>query len=278
MGIEMAEDQILYRKENGIGIVTFNRPEKLNACTFHMYELLGKFEEEIKKDDEVRAVILTGNGRAFCAGADLQGPESGLKNPTATEEKVEASPRRIRLKHSTLDRNVSWGMLNIPKPTIAAINGAAVGVGAEYCLHCDFRIAGESARWGQVFALRGWVPDTAAGTYLLPKIVGMANAMELLFSGEIIDAKEMLRIGLVSKVVPNDQLLATAMEFAKKVTRGAPLAIHMDKELVYRSWERSIDEHIAANGSAFSALNATEDHVEGVKSFLEKREPKWKGR
>lgn len=274
----MADEHVLFRNEGGVGIVTLNRPEKLNACTFDMYARMGEIFEQIKKDDSVRAVIFTGNGRAFCAGADLSGPESGLKNPTDNQGKVEANPRRIRLKTSTLDRSTPWGLLNIPKPTIAAINGAAVGVGAEYTIHCDIRIASEAARIGWVFALRGWVPDTGAGTYLLPKIVGMSKAMELLFSGEIIDAQEMLRIGLVTKVVPNDQLLDAAMEMAKKVMRGAPLAIHMDKELVYRSWERSIDDHAVANSSAFSMLNVTEDHIEGVKSFLEKREPQWKSR
>jgi enoyl-CoA hydratase/carnithine racemase len=274
----MADEHVLFRNEGGIGIITLNRPEKLNACTFDMYRRMGELFDQCKKDDSVRAVIFTGNGRAFCAGADLSGPESGLKNPTESQDKVEASKRTVRLKESTLDHIAPWGLLNIPKPTIAAINGAAVGVGAEYCLHCDIRIAGDAARWGQVFALRGWVPDTGAGTYLLPKIVGMSKAMELLFSGEILDAQEMLRIGLVTKVVPNDQLMNAAMEMAKKVTRGAPLAIHMDKELVYRSWERTIDEHSAANGAAFSMLNATEDHVEGVKSFLEKRPPVWKNR
>jgi 2-(1,2-epoxy-1,2-dihydrophenyl)acetyl-CoA isomerase len=267
----MAEDQILYRKENGIGIITLNRPEKLNACTFYMYRRLAEIQEEIKNDDAVRAVIMTGAGRGFCAGADLSGPESGLGESTER-------PSRIRIKHSTLDRNIGWGMTNVPKPTIAAINGVAVGVGAEYTLHCDFRIAAESARWGQVFVLRGWVPDTGAGTYLLSRIVGLSNALELVCSGEIINAREMLRIGLVSKVVPDAQLIPAAIELAKKFMRGSPLAIRNVKELIYRSLERNIEEHLQASSAIFSMLTASEDHAEGVKAFIEKREPKWKGR
>lgn len=267
----MAEDQILYQNENGIGIITLNRPEKLNACTFYMYRRLAEIMEEIKNDDAVRVVILTGAGRGFCAGADLSGPESGLGKSTER-------PSRIRIKHSTLDRHTLWGMVNVPKPTIAAINGPAVGVGAEYTLHCDIRIAAESARWGQVFVLRGWVPDTGAGTYLLPRIVGLSSALELVCSGEIIDAQEMYRIGLVSKVVPNNQLMPTAIETAKKLMRGSPLAIRNAKELIYRSLERDIEEHIQANSSAFSMLTASEDHAEGVKAFMEKREPRWTGK
>jgi len=268
----MAEEQILYRKENGIAIVTFNRPEKLNATTAQMNSRLGEISEQIKSDDEVRVVILTGAGRAFCAGTDISG--SGASGPSGTERSVS----RVRVRRSTLDRLTSWGLTSIPKPTIAAINGAAVGLGAEFTLHCDIRIAAESARWGQVFVLRGWVPDTGAGTYLLARIVGLSNALELVCSGEIIDAQEMYRIGLVSKVVPNDQLMPSAMEMAKKLMRGAPLAIRMAKELIYRSLERNIEEHAQANGSAFAMLTATEDHAEGVRAFLEKREPRWKGR
>lgn len=267
----MAEDQILYQKEDGIGIITLNRPEKLNACTFYMYRRLAEIQEEIKDDDSVRAVILTGAGRGFCAGADLSGPESGLGSSTER-------PSQIQIKHSTLDRTIGWGFLNVPKPTIAAINGPAVGVGAEYTLHCDFRIAAESARWGQVFVLRGWVPDTGAGTYILSRIVGLSNALELVCSGEIINAQEMLRIGLVSKIVPNDQLMPAAKEMARKMMRGSPLAIRNVKELIYRSLERNMEEHLQASRSIFAMLTASEDHAEGVRAFLEKREPRWKGR
>ncbi|HEY33412.1 MAG TPA: enoyl-CoA hydratase/isomerase family protein [Dehalococcoidia bacterium] len=267
----MTEDQILYEKDDGIGIITLNRPEKLNACTFYMYQRLAEIQEEIKGDDSVRVVILTGAGRGFCAGADLSGPESGLGE---SRER----PSRIRIKHSTLDRRIGWGMLDVPKITIAAINGPAVGVGAEYTLHCDIRIAAESARWGQVFVLRAWVPDTGAGTYLLSRIVGLSNALDLVCSGDIIDAQEMLRIGLVSKVVPNDQLMTVAKETARRFMRGSPLAIRNVKELIYRSLERNIEEHLQASSSIFSMLTASEDHAEGVKAFLEKREPEWKGK
>lgn len=276
----MATEHVLYQKDNGVGIITLNRPEKLNALHWGMNQAIAEYCNEIKQDDEVKVVILTGKGRAFCAGTDLRAEGStGIAEnqgnvPTAAARDV----ARYASRPNALDRLISWGMTSIPKPTICAMNGVAVGLGSELTLHCDIRIAAESARWGQVFVLRGWVPDTGAGTYLLPRIVGLSKALELVCSGRIIDAQEMLRIGLVEQVVPDDQLMDKALEMAANLTKGAPLAVRMAKELIYRSLERNIEEHLMANGSAFRMLSASEDHAEGVKAFLEKREPRWKGR
>ena len=129
-----------------------------------------------------------------------------------------------------------------------------------------------------MFVLRGLVPDTGAGTWLLPRIVGVSKACELVFSGEIIDAQEMLRIGLVTKVVPDEELMPAAKEMAKKLMRGAPLAVQMCKQLMYKGLERTIEAHIQAERASFTMANQTEDYKEGVKSFLEKREPRWTGR
>jgi 2-(1,2-epoxy-1,2-dihydrophenyl)acetyl-CoA isomerase len=267
----MVEPSILYNKNGNIGVVTLNRPEKLNALTPDMNNRIRDICDEIKHDDEVRGVILTGNGRAFCAGTDVSGQ---ARDVPAGDRTVS----RVRTRLSTFDHATLWGFTNIPKPTVCAINGAAVGLGAELTLHCDVRIASQSARWGQVFVLRGWVPDTGAGTYLLPRLVGLSKACELVFSGEIINGQEMLRIGLVSQLVPDSNLGLAALEMAKKLVKGAPLAVKMAKELIYRGLERNIEEHAQANSAAFGMLTATEDHLEGVKSFLEKREPRWKGR
>ena len=159
----MAEQDVLYSKEDGIAIVTLNRPEKLNALTHEMNGMVNSFVEDIKRDDEVRVAILTGNGRGFCAGTDISSgavpPSSTTGRPTS---QAEPGP-------STYTAGTRWSFSSIPKPTICAINGAAVGLGSEYPLHCDIRIAAESARWGQVFVLRGMVPDTGAGTYLLTR-------------------------------------------------------------------------------------------------------------
>jgi enoyl-CoA hydratase/carnithine racemase len=269
----IVDQQVLFTNENGIGIITFNRPEKLNATTAAMNARLGQICEEVKQDDSVRAVVITGAGRAFCAGTDVS-PERTGEAPPAENRTVS----RFRGRRSTLDRTTIWSLLQVPKPTICAINGAAVGLGAEFTLQCDVRIASDAARWGQVFVMRGWVPDTGAGTYLLSRIVGLSKALELVCSGEIIDAQEMLRIGLVTSVVPVDWLRGAAIAMATKMSRGAPLAIRAAKELIYRGLERNMEEHSIANSSAFGMLTNTEDHAEGVRSFLEKREPRWKGR
>ena len=203
----MSGEHVLYEKKDGVGIITLNRPGKLNTITHPMLRRLGELIEEIKKDDSVRVMILTGKGRAFSAGTDISG-----EVPIMSEIEIQV----MKQKDSTEYRQSLWYFNSIPKPTICAINGAAVGIASEFALHCDIRIAAESARFGQVFVLRGMTPDLGAGTYLLPRIVGLSKACELVFSGEIIDAQEMLRIGLVSQVVPDDQLMTAAMAMAKR--------------------------------------------------------------
>jgi enoyl-CoA hydratase/carnithine racemase len=263
------EDLILFTREDGIATVTINRPEKLNALTHPMLRRLGSITKEIRNDEGVRVVILTGNGRTFSAGTDITG-----KVPSSVEEEIS----RMKEKDSTEFRYSTWFFHTIPKPVICAINGVAVGIGAELSLHCDIRIAAESARWGQIFVLRGMTPDTGAGTYLLPRIVGLAKACELVFSGEIIDAQEMLHIGLVSQVVPDDQLMNAAREMARKLMRGAPLAVQMSKQLMYLGLERTIEDHQESSRYAFKLSTQTEDFKEGIAAFFEKRPPRWSGR
>jgi enoyl-CoA hydratase/carnithine racemase len=265
----MAKQDVFYTKKDGIGTITLNRPEKLNALTHEMLHRVDSIIEDIKNDDKVRAVILTGNGSTFSAGTDISG-----EVPQTAEIEINL----MKGKTSTEHRQSLWFFNSIPKPVICAINGAAVGIAAEFSLHCDIRIAAKSARWGQVFVLRGMTPDTGAGTYLLPRIVGLSKACELVFSGEIIDAQEMLRIGLVSKVVPDAELMPTAKEMAEKLTRGAPLALQMAKQLMYRGLEQTMEAHQEAARYCFQLSCKTEDVQEGIVSFFEKREPRWKGK
>lgn len=265
----MVEHDVLYARDDGIGIITLNRAERLNALTHEMLHRINSLIEDIKRDDTVRVVILTGNGRAFSAGTDLTD-----EVPQTAETEIEL----MRERFSTEYRQSMWFFNSIPKPVICAINGAAVGIAAEFTLHCDIRIAAESARWGQVFVLRGIVPDTGAGTYLLPRIVGLSKACELVFSGDIIDAEEMLRIGLVTKVVPDAELMPTAREMAKRLTRGAPLAVQMAKQLMYAGLERTMEAHQEATRYCFQLSCRTEDFQEGIRSFFEKREPCWRGK
>ncbi|MDO8671649.1 MAG: enoyl-CoA hydratase-related protein, partial [Dehalococcoidia bacterium] len=159
-----------------------------------------------------------------------------------------------------------------------AVNGAAVGMGAEYTLQCDFRLAADTARFGFIFSRRGIISDTGAGTYLLPQVVGLSKALELLYSGDVIDAEEALKIGLVNKVVPLDQLEEATMAFARRMMEGAPLSAKWSKELTYRGLERDTATHLAETRRILDASTKTEDHVEGIRSFVEKRKPQWKGR
>jgi enoyl-CoA hydratase/carnithine racemase len=265
----MSKEHVLYEKKDGVGIITLNRPDRLNAITHAMLRRLVELIEEVKKDDSVRVMILTGKGKAFSAGTDISGDV-----PIVSEIEIQAAKQ----KNSTEYRQSLWYFNSIPKPTICAINGAAVGIASEFALHCDIRIAAESARFGQVFVLRGMTPDTGAGTYLLPRIVGLSKACELVFSGEIINAQEMLRIGLVSQVVPDDQLMTAAIAMAKKMMRGAPLAVQMAKQLMYTGLERTLEAHWEATRYAFQLSCKTEDFTEGITSFFEKREPRWKGK
>lgn len=265
----MAKTDVLYEKQDHIGIITLNRPDKMNAMTHEMFDLFENITAEIRKDDDVRAVILTGKGKCFCAGTDLSGD---VPQPFETEL------RYMKSKETTTSTFNMWFFTSIPKPVICAINGPAVGAGAEYPLQCDIRIAGQSAKWGEIFVRRGLIPDTGAGTYILPHIVGFSKACELCMSGEIIDANEMLRIGLVHQVVPDDQLMLVAMEIAKKFLKAAPLAVRMTKQLLYMGLERTIEHHAEATRYCFHLATQTEDMIEGIKSFLEKRDPVWKNK
>lgn len=269
----MAEELILYNKEDGIGIITFNRPDRMNAITDDMLGDLTNILNEATLDNEVRAVIVTGNGRAFCGGTDVT---VGIARDHADAGAERAKRiKKVDLPETSLP---AWTFTRVPKPTIAAVNGAAVGMGAEWTAQCDIRIASENARFGWVFPLRGITPDTGAGPYLLPYIVGLSKAMELMYSGEIINAQEAEKIGLVSMVVPADQLLPAAKEMAAKLTRGAPLAAKGLKEVTYGSLEWPPSVHHGENARRFRDTSASEDAKEGVQSFLEKRPPVWKGK
>jgi len=270
-------DPILYNKENGIGIITLNRPERLNAVTEEMHLLKAKIISEVTIDDAVRVVIITGNGRAFCSGTDVTALVQ-TDEKAATERKELTKKTREVVESMPPSPLPRWSLTHIPKPTIAAVNGAAVGMGAEWVAQCDFRIASENARFGWVFSQRGLVPDIGSGPYLLPYIIGLSKALELMYTGEIIDAKEAERIGLVSMVVPPEELMPTAKKFAQRLMKGSPLALKGIKELTYGSMDLPPNAHFEWTHKLFEASFLTEDCREGVRAFLEKRPPVWKGK
>jgi enoyl-CoA hydratase/carnithine racemase len=257
-----------YTREGAVATLRLNRPERMNAITYEMLADIERIVREVEGDDAVRALVVTGTGRAFSAGTDLQ--QLSVTPPTTGRAEsygkayAEGAP-------------APWTFPSIKKPVIGAINGAAVGLGAELSLQCDLRIAAESARFGWVFVHRGLVPDTAAGTWMLPRIVSLQQAARLLFSGDIISAQHALEIGYVLTVVPDDQLMDDARALAESVSRGSPLAAGEIKRLLYRGLTRPPMEHLSDSSATITRMFASDDFKEGVRAFLEKREPHWTG-
>jgi enoyl-CoA hydratase/carnithine racemase len=250
---------ILIDVEDRIATITLNRPDRLNAYTVAMgSELFGALRR-LDLDDDVRAIVVTGAGRAFCAGADLEAGGATFAGDRAWD----------------LDERATWPW-NMRTPVIAAINGPAVGIGATLPLRWDIRLASDRARIGFVFARRGVIPE-AGSTWLLPRIVGVSVAAELMLTGRIVDAGEARDLGLVSRVVPHDDLMATARALATEIAaHTSPVAVAITKRLLWRQ----LMEPDAARGKAledelFYWAGKQADAAEGVTAFLAKREPAW---
>ena len=262
-------DPILYEVDGKVAIITLNRPEKLNAVGPTTLADLEALMEKVAYDDAIRAVVLTGAGRAFCAGADLS---TGVENEKMTTDLNDRFPIR---EDSGWPQ--AWFGFNIPKPVVCAVNGAAVGWGAEITLTCDMRIAGEAGRIGWVFARRGLVTDMAAGQIILPRLVGHSQAARLLYSGEIINAAEGLRIGVFDEVVPDTELRSRAIALARHLSGGAPYSVAVHKRELNATLRRDPLEIYKENNVEFRNCRDLDDFREGVRSFLEKREPEWTG-
>ena len=245
-----------------VATVTINRPDKLNALNVAVFDDLTLLVDELRDRDDIAGVIFTGAGRAFVAGADI----SELEPHGAVAAKALA--RRGQLVFNRLEA--------LPKPVIAAVNGFALGGGCELAMACHVRIASEAAKFGQPEVKLGLIPGYG-GTQRLPRLVGKGRALQLLMTGEIIDAPEAYRIGLVNKVVPAADLMKTALEMMKAMLSNAPLAIAGCIEMVNRGYDVSMGDALAMEASAFGLLAATEDKREGTRAFLEKRAAAFKG-
>jgi len=255
---------IRFEVEDGIGTLVIDRPAKRNALT---WALLGDYVAAVEQagdDPAVRVVIVTGSGGAFCAGTDL-----------ADLARVPAPERDRRGRED--DGGRAWPLLACPKPVIAAVDGVAVGMGAELTSQCDVRIASTRARFAWNFAQRGLVPDTGAGSWLLPRLLGPARALELLYSGRFVDAEEALALGYVLRVVPPEQCLPAARELARSFLSGSPFSQRRVKQLVYRGLDRTHAEHLTAHRAALRECFGSADHKEGVAAFLEKRPARFTG-
>ncbi len=271
----MEYETIKYEKEDGIAILTFNRPQAMNA---HNYDM--KVEEQhatvdAMNDDDIRVLIVTGAGRGFHAGEDVKQVFLG-----EDWDRLKADRRKSWL--GTLDPNAWTGQVSpryyygFPKPTIAAVNGPAVGAGMSIAISCDIRIASDTARFGYFYTRRGLM-GTTKGLRMLINLIGVSRAMEMMLSGEMMEAEEADRVGLVSRVVSNEDLLDSAKEMAHKLMKGAPLAQRAIKECLYKAlYEPDGIEDF--NTLVEAALAETEDHAEGARAYSEKRAPQWTGR
>jgi enoyl-CoA hydratase/carnithine racemase len=256
----MTYEQILYERTGRVAVVTLNRPDALNATTSVMNQELQDAFRTAGADDDVGCVVITGAGRAFCAGADVRAFQSGLQGGAGY--RAESGPG------GRLD--TLW---NIPKPVIAAINGVAVGVGATMPLACDIRVASAQARIGYVFRRMGMAPEFGS-TFLLPRIVGLPRAMELCLTGRMVEAEEALRIGLVTSVFPAESFMDEVLQLAADLADGPTQAFAMTKQGFHRGLTSTLSEAESWEyGEANPALRAGPEYREGVTAFMEKRKP-----
>jgi 2-(1,2-epoxy-1,2-dihydrophenyl)acetyl-CoA isomerase len=256
----------IVERERGVMVIKFNRPERMNSLGG---TLLSEFNAAIlegRADDSVRAIVVTGAGSAWCAGADLQAMGSGTPNPNSA-------------RWNTIDPigEVGRTVLNIrnaDKPMIAAVNGVAVGGGFGLCSAFDIRIASEQARFSTVFIKRALAPDCGL-SWFLPKLVGPERASEMFFTGRMVDANEAKEIGLVSKVVRHDELMEAAMQVAHGIANSPPTAMAFTRRAIHNSLTATLEQHLEYEWVNQKACLRAPEFQEGVKAFLEKREPDW---
>ena len=257
---------LLYEVKDKIATITLNRPDKLNAFTGPMIDAWAKALAEAQADDGVNVVVVTGAGRAFCAGGDVARMRETKPTPLENKNQLWENIHRVPRTLEAMD-----------KPVIAMVNGLAVGAGMGMCLMCDVRIASDEARFSTGYVRVGLVPGDG-DTYFLPRLVGAAKALELLWTADFVDAQEALRLGIVNRVVPAGDLAQQTRDFAEQLAGGPQIPIRMIKRLVYQSLRLDLRTHLDLVSSHMAVVRETADHAEGVAAFKEKRTPKFQGR
>ena len=274
----MAYKALILEKEGAVAIITLNRPDAGNSFDFRLMEEFDAAVRDVAEDKAVRAVIITGAGKYFSTGIDL----NMFTNPEKLVGDKEDEPIRAPAQDDkTYGRGTIIGGLirirSMSKPVIAAINGPVTGAAFSMALGCDIRIASDRARFSMVFVKRGIVPDTGA-SFTLPRLVGPARACELILTGDAINAAEADRIGLVNRVVPHDELMKAAKELAQRIAKNPPLAVAMAKADLYKAMEeKDIIKQMKREEKSQEVLLNTEDFQESAAAFMEKREPVFKG-
>ena len=255
---------VIYDKAEGVATITLNRPEALNAFSKEVVEEILRAIEDVKSDDAIRVVVLTGTGeKAFSAGADIK----SMTGMTALKAR----------ELSLMGERLCVSLENLEKPVIAAINGYALGGGLEVAMSCDLRIASENAKMGQTEVNIGLIPGWG-GTQRLTRLVGMTKAKELVFTGRIIDAKTAEQIGIVNMTVPADKFRQTVRQFSQDLASKAPVAIKVAKALINKGSDIGLASALALEREGFGVVGSSEDLKEGVAAFTEKRKPAFKGK
>jgi enoyl-CoA hydratase/carnithine racemase len=259
--------EVLYEVADHVATITINRPDQQNTISGPMLDALSRCLLEADRDPEVRAMVITGTGRFFCAGLDLRG--GGISNNLSSQR---SSPVSLDL------RNTPPTVLhNLDTPTICAVNGSAAGYGMDLALGCDIRIMADNAKLAAAFTARGVLPESG-GTWILPRLLGWSKAAELIFTGRTLSAEQSEQMGLVSRVVPADACLSAAQTLAREIAGNAPLAVQSSKRMMRMGMNETFNDHVHHVFLQLLPLFQSEDFKEGMASFLQKRKPEFKGR
>jgi len=259
-------DAIVTERQDGIVIWRLNRPEVRNAISdLDVIDALVDLAEQAQNDKTVRAVVLTGNGSAFSSGGNVKNIRTELTDSAMT-------PGELADWYVKGIQRIPLALYQLDVPVIAAVNGPAIGAGCDLACMCDIRIAAESARFAESFVKLGLIPGDG-GAWLLPRTVGMSKACEMAFTGDLLDAREALACGLVSKIVPDDQLMAEALNLARRIAANPPLSVRMAKQLLREGQRTELSAHLHLAALMQATSHRTKDHIEAMSAIFEKRDP-----
>jgi 2-(1,2-epoxy-1,2-dihydrophenyl)acetyl-CoA isomerase len=269
------EGPVLFRIEGGVGVVTLNRPERLNAVNWDMAVKLVDLFRDLRLNDDVRTIVLTGAGRGFCAGGDVEWLSGSTNTPIPGMSDVPI-PRYQRKTPGGPFAEFARMIIDVDKPVIAAVSGAAVGAGLAFALACDRRFADTRSKFSAIFVKRGLGADVGI-SWFLPRIVGLPMALQMIETGMMVDAQTAKDAGLIDELVEEGKALPAAMAYATELARGASVAVDLNRRFVYRALTTTLDDMLDYDAITSTLTTATSDAKEGTQSFLEKRDPQFKG-